>query len=102
MSSESYSDSVRFTTPRGRILVIAGPPAGGPGGWGSVGAPGKAPGARILLLLLGVSRMKPGETAGGGAGTRPPCPACGGPTEIRKCKEICTKCGALVQNCSGD
>ncbi len=46
--------------------------------------------------------MHPEETAGGGAGTSPPCPACGGPTELRKCKEVCTKCGALVQNCSGD
>ena len=31
-----------------------------------------------------------------------PCPACGGPTESRKCKEICARCGAIVQNCSGD
>jgi hypothetical protein len=31
-----------------------------------------------------------------------PCPACGGPTEARKCKEICARCGAIVQNCSGD
>lgn len=45
--------------------------------------------------------MKPEETAGTARNTLP-CPACGGPTEFRKCKEVCTKCGALVQNCSGD
>ncbi|HEV8700837.1 MAG TPA: hypothetical protein VGV60_06155 [Candidatus Polarisedimenticolia bacterium] len=45
--------------------------------------------------------MKPEESAGG-ARIAMPCPACGGPTEFRKCKEVCTKCGALVQNCSGD
>lgn len=31
-----------------------------------------------------------------------PCPACGGRTEVRKCKEVCARCGAIVQNCSGD
>jgi len=30
------------------------------------------------------------------------CPACGGPTESRKCKEVCARCGAIVQNCNGD
>ena len=39
--------------------------------------------------------------AGPGAGAMP-CPACGGATEFRKCKEVCARCGAIVQNCSGD
>ncbi len=33
---------------------------------------------------------------------RLPCPACGGPTEYRKCKEVCARCRVIVQNCSGD
>ncbi len=47
--------------------------------------------------------MTPQQTVQGGE-TQPamPCPACGGRTELRKCKEVCTRCGALVQNCSGD
>jgi len=44
------------------------------------------------------SRPQPG----GAVPAAMPCPACGGPTEPRKCKEVCARCGAIVQNCSGD
>ena len=38
-----------------------------------------------------------------GRGDAPlPCPACGGATVFRKCKEVCARCGVIVQNCSGD
>jgi len=43
------------------------------------------------------------ETTGSGATQAGmPCPVCGGPTEPRKCKEVCARCGVIVQNCSGD
>jgi hypothetical protein len=31
-----------------------------------------------------------------------PCPACGGRLVAIKCKVVCERCRALVENCSGD
>jgi hypothetical protein len=30
------------------------------------------------------------------------CPVCDGPVEQQKCKLVCTRCRAIVENCSGD
>lgn len=30
------------------------------------------------------------------------CPVCGGIARVEKCKLICVKCNAIVENCNGD
>jgi len=51
-------------------------------------------------------RQPPDPGAGPLEGAAPriddPCPVCGGEVAGVKCKRVCTRCRALVENCSGD